>query len=78
MGKTHSPYPHEMAARVEAMLADECPIAEIARTVHTDEKRIAHLYPQARSPIHERGQQAAMARKFNRLPNTLQEIRKTK
>lgn len=67
----------EMTPRIEQMIEDECPAHEIARTFGLQGNKITYWYPQAVRPAHERGQYAAMARKFNALPDFYTPLRKT-
>lgn len=65
------PLQGERKIRVEEMIADGCPLLEIARTLHMSPKVLSRWYPEARTPAVQRGELSALARKFNQLPDTL-------
>lgn len=73
----YPPIKPELIPRIEEMLEDGCPAKEVGRTVGVKGARITYWYPQYVTPPQARGEQAAMARKFNALPNSYTHERKT-
>lgn len=70
------PLQGERKTRVEEMIADGCPLLEIARTLHMSPKVLSRWYPEARTPAVQRGELSALARKFNELPDNYLGTRK--
>lgn len=67
----YPPIPEELRPRIEAMVQDECPLSEIARTFGLNASSLTAAYPEARMPAQMRGQMAAFTKALNALPNTL-------
>lgn len=71
MNTNHPRIPEELRPRIEAMVQDECPLSEIARTFNLNHSSLTHEYPEAKMPPQGRGQMAAFTRALNALPDTL-------
>lgn len=69
-----APLKPERKARVEEMIADGCPLSEIARTLKMHAAALSRWYPEARMTPQERGEYAAMSRKFNQIPDTIRGV----
>lgn len=70
MSARFPPVPEALRPRIAEMIADGCPLSEIARTLNLNPSSLTNEYPEARMPPQKRGQMAAFTRALNALPGT--------